>query len=109
TRLLNRVPDFDLIWLSNSRTPNILNQWRWPRSVLDIDDVPSAFQRTVWQNGAGLKEKWGAAIRMRLLGRRERFWKERFSVLSVCSELDRQYLGGGEHVHVIPNGFERPA
>src|SRR5208282_4644302 len=22
TRLLNRVPDFDLIWLSNSRTPN---------------------------------------------------------------------------------------
>jgi glycosyltransferase involved in cell wall biosynthesis len=30
-------------------------------------------------------------------------------VLSVCSEADRQYLGGGEHVHVIPNGFQRPA
>ena len=107
-RLLNRLKDFDLIWLLNSRTPNILNQWHWPQSVLDIDDLPSAFQRTVWQNGAGLKEKLQAGIQMRLSQRRERFWKERFSVLSVCSESDRQRLGDGKHVHVIPNGFERP-
>ena len=108
-RLLNRLNDFDLVWVLNSRTPNILNQWHWPRSVLDIDDLPSAFQRTVWQNGAGLKEKMKARVQMHLLKRRERSWKKRFSVLSVCSEADRQYLGGGEHVHVIPNGFERPA
>ena len=50
-----------------------------------------------------------AGVQMHLLKRREHFWKERFTVLSVCSEADRQYLGGGEHVHVIPNGFERPA
>lgn len=108
-RLLKRLNDFDLIWVLNSRTPNILNQWRWPRAVLDIDDLPSAFYRTVWQNGDSLKEKLKAGIQMRLSTRRERFWKERFSVLSVCSEEDRQYLGGGEHVHVIPNGFERQA
>src|SRR5947207_6939632 len=108
-RLLKRLKDFDLVWVLNSRTPNILNQWHWPNSVLDIDDLPSAFQRTVSQNGAGLNEKLKAGIRMCLLQRRERFWKERFSVLSVCSEADRQYLGGGEHIHVIPNGFERPA
>lgn len=108
-RFLKRLNDFDLVWVLNSRTPNILNQWLWPNSVLDIDDLPSAFQRTVSQNGAGLNEKLKAGIRMRLLQRRERFWKERFSVLSVCSEADRQYLGGGDHIHVIPNGFERPA
>lgn len=108
-RLLKRLKDFDLVWVLNSRTPNILNQWLWPNSVLDIDDLPSAFQRTVWQNGAGLSEKLKAGIRMRLLQRRERFWRQRFSVLSVCSEADRQYLGGGDHIHVIPNGFERPA
>lgn len=108
-RLLRRINDFDLVWVQNSRTPNILNRWDWPHAVLDIDDLPSAFQRTVWQNGAGVSEKLKAGIRMRLLQRRERFWKERFSVLSVCSEADRQYLGGGEHIHVIPNGFERPA
>ena len=106
-RLLDRLGDFDLVWVLNARTPNILNQWHWPRSVLDINDLPSTFQRTVWQNGAKLKEKLKAGVRMHLLKRREHFWKERFSVLSVCSEADRRYLGGGEHVHVIPNGFER--
>jgi len=108
-RLLNQLNDFDLIWVLNSRTPNILGQWRWPRSVLDIDDLPSGFQRTVWQNGNGMGEKVKAGLEMHLSRRRERFWKERFSVLSVCSQADRNYLGGEEHVHVIPNGFERPA
>ena len=107
-RLLNQLNAFDLVWVLNSRTPNILRQWHWPHSVLDLDDIPSTFQRTVWQNGAGLKEKLKAGIQMRLSRRRERFWKDRFSVLSVCSEADRRHLGGGEHVHVIPNGFERP-
>lgn len=107
-RLLNRLTDFDLIWVMNSRTPNILNQWHWPRAVLDIDDLPSVFHRTVWRNGASLKEKLKAGIQMHLSRRRESFWKERFDVLSVCSEADRQYLGGGDHIHVIPNGFERP-
>src|SRR5579862_7681760 len=78
-RLLRRMADFDLVWVGNSRTPNILNEWQWPRSVLDLDDVPSTFQRTVWENGAGLKEKWKARLQMQLLKRRELAWRERFS------------------------------
>jgi glycosyltransferase involved in cell wall biosynthesis len=107
-RLLRQLKDFDLVWVQNSRTPNILNQWSWPRSVLDLDDVPSTFQRSIWRNASGLKEKFKSGIHMRLQQRREQFWPKRFSVLSVCSEADRQYLGGGAHLHVIPNGFERP-
>jgi glycosyltransferase involved in cell wall biosynthesis len=109
TRLLERLKDFDLVWILNSRTPNVLNHWHWPRSVLDVDDVPSQFSRTVWRSCAGLKEKYRAGIGIFVLRCRERFWRKRFSVLSVCSEADRQYLGGGSHVHVIPNGFPRPA
>jgi glycosyltransferase involved in cell wall biosynthesis len=107
-RLLNDLDAFDLIWVQNSRTANILNRWRWPHSVLDIDDIPSTFQRSVWRNGSGLKQKFKAGLTMRLLRRRESFWKERFDALSVCSEADRKYLGGGKDIHVIPNGFERP-
>jgi glycosyltransferase involved in cell wall biosynthesis len=107
-RLVNSLGDFDLLWVLNSRTPNILNQWHWPRSVLDLDDVPSTFHRSVWQNGSDPKRRLKAGIQSILSTRRERFWKERFSVLSVCSEADRQQLGGGPHIHVIPNGFERP-
>ena len=55
-----------------------------------------------------MSEKVKAGMEMHLSRRRERFWRERFSVLSVCSEADRKYLRGGEHAHVIPNGFERP-
>src|SRR5206468_2721804 len=54
------------------------------------------------------KEKLKAGLTMVLLKRREQFWKKRFNTLSVCSEADREYLGGGEHIHVIPNGFSRP-
>jgi glycosyltransferase involved in cell wall biosynthesis len=108
-RLLNKLSDFDLVWVLNSRTPNILGQWNWPRSVLDIDDLPSGFQQTLWRNGVAMSEKVKAGLEMHISRRRERFWKERFSVLSVCSQSDRNHLGGGEHVHVIPNGFARPA
>jgi len=108
-RLLRRFKDFDLIWVLNSRTPNILDVWRWPRAVLDVDDVPSTFERTVWQNGSDLRTKFRAGVQMRLLKRREKFLRDRFDVLSVCSEADRKYLGGGAHIHVIPNGFEKPA
>jgi glycosyltransferase involved in cell wall biosynthesis len=41
--------------------------------------------------------------------RRESLLAERFSVLSVCSEEDRDYLGEAAKAHVIPNGFARPA
>ena len=108
-RLLCQLDEFDLIWVQNSRTPNILNQWSWPHSVLDIDDVPSTYQRTVWRNGTGLREKFKAGAKTLLLKRRELRLKDRFTALAVCSEGDRQYLGGGRHIHVIPNGFERPA
>lgn len=107
-RLLNQLNHFDLIWVLNSRTPNILGQWHWPRSVLDIDDLPSGFKRTVWKNGARMSERIKAGLEMHLCRRRERLWKKRFSVISVCSQADRTDLGGGKHVHVIPNGFERP-
>lgn len=108
TRLFNRLADFDLIWVLNSRTPNILNHWSWPRSVLDIDDVPSTFQRTIFQNGMSVAERLRAGATMHLFRRRERLLKKRFTALAVCSETDKQYLGGGEEIHVIPNGFERP-
>jgi glycosyltransferase involved in cell wall biosynthesis len=108
-RLLAEIDKFDLVWVLNSRTPNILDQWRWPHSVLDIDDVPSTYLRTIWQNGASLKDKLKAGVMMKLFKRREQLWTQRFSAISVCSENDRQYLGDGDRIHVIPNGFERPA
>jgi glycosyltransferase involved in cell wall biosynthesis len=106
--MLSRLPEYDLVWLHHLHTANVFGQWHWPRSVLDLDDIPSSFLRTVRQNGAGLGARIRAGLKIPVAQGRERLLRERFSILAVCSEADRQSLPWSENVHVIPNGFERP-
>src|SRR5262249_37918226 len=101
------IDSSDLVWLMNSRTPNVLMRWHWPHSHLDIDDVPSTYLRTVAANSSTFGLKIQAGARGRLLKRREYLYRRRFTTQSVCSELDRAYLGG-DRIHVIPNGYARP-
>ena len=108
-RIVSYFPEYDLVWVLNSRTPNILQHWRWPHAHLDLDDVPSTYLVGVSQTAATAGERWKAGVQRFLFRRREILFKERFTTLSVCSEEDRLYLGGGDQVHVISNGFERPA
>jgi polysaccharide biosynthesis protein PslH len=106
--LSEHLENFDLIWLHHFRTASVFERWKWPRSVMDVDDIPSTFQRTELQNSVGLGRRLRTRLRMRAAARRERLLGERFSVLSVCSEADRRYLNLQVPVHVIPNGFEAP-
>ena len=99
---------FDLIWLNCLRLVNMFGIWRWPRSMLDIDDLPSTYQLAEWRNGNRLMDRLRAGARVFPLKRREKLLQERFTVLGVCSEADRRCLGGDDRIHVIPNGFERP-
>lgn len=105
-RILGSLPDYDLVWLLNARTPNILGQWRWPNAHLDVDDVPSTYLRSLAAGMTNPISRLRARTQQWMLHRRELRLRERFVTLSVCSEPDRQYLGGGDSVHVIPNGFE---
>ena len=111
-RVLAAAKDFDLVWFCKLRTPNMFAQWRWPRAVADIDDVPSTFERSVLKTGLGFKEKLLTQMRVRSWVRQEKLLGERFSVLGVCSEGDQAYLqslGVRAPIHVIPNGYELPA
>lgn len=107
--VMGELPKYDLVWLHNMRTPNTLGRWAWPKSVMDVDDIPSTFYRTVREQATGLGARWSAGLKLLVARRREHFLAERFNVVSVCSEADRQYLGLQQKVHVIPNGFARPA
>ena len=107
-RLLDAIPQFDLIWLLNSRTANIAGIWKWPHAHLDIDDVPSTYARSARQASRSLLERMKLRLEEAMLRRREARFLERFTTLSVCSEADRRYLGGDARIHVIPNGFEDP-
>ncbi len=108
SRLLERLDEYDLVWVHHLRTANVFELWRWRRSVLDIDDLPGNFQRTAFLSGDSLKERCKAGLQMLAWRRRERFLGERFNVLAVCSEDDKKYLPGDAPAHVIPNGFDRP-
>jgi glycosyltransferase involved in cell wall biosynthesis len=99
---------YDLVWLLNSRTPNLIQRWSWPRSHLDIDDLPSTYLRSHARSVAGLGRRLKLQLQQRLMHRRELRLGERFPSLSVCSREDRDYLRN-DRIHVIPNGFERPA
>jgi glycosyltransferase involved in cell wall biosynthesis len=75
---------------------------------MDIDDVPSTYERSIWHNGTSLGTRLAAGWRMLVWRRREKLLAERFTVLGVSSEPDRRYLGSIGPIHVIPNGFDRP-
>ena len=106
--LVQSLGNFDLVWVHSVRTANMFELWRWPHSVLDIDDIPSTYELRVFGNSSRIMDRLKAGARVVTWRRREKFLRQRFTVLGVCSEVDRQYLGGGSHIHVIPNGFERP-
>ena len=108
TAIVTGFANYDLIWVMNSRTSNILQIGRWPRAHLDIDDVPSTYCRSARLSEARLGRRLKLRVQEGLLKRRESRLKHRFVTLSVCSENDRLYLGGYPNIHVVPNGFERP-
>lgn len=103
---------YDLVWFCKLRTANMFPRWRWANSVVDIDDVPSGFENSVWRREKQPVERAKAWIRYWSWRRRDARLADRFPVLGVCSEPDKAYLrslGVTGPVHVIPNGYERPS
>lgn len=98
--------EYDVIWFQGISIPNSLGRRNWPNAILDIDDVPSQFYRGKAREAGSSWERLMAARKSQLWSRREKVLLERFGIVGVCSEQDRKYLGGGERVHVIPNGFD---
>lgn len=109
--LVNRLGEFDLIWFFQLHSADMFSNAIWPRSVVDIDDVPSLCAGTTLQVEHRLRHRFLAFMRVLEWKRREKLLADRFAVLTVCSEEDRQYLQSMRlraPIHVIPNGFEKP-
>jgi glycosyltransferase involved in cell wall biosynthesis len=107
--LVDAQRQFDLIWFFKLRTANFFANARWPRSVVDIDDVPSTMERTLARSAPSFTRRARSRLRTLELRRHENHLDQRFSVLAVCSQADRDGLHSSVPVHVIPNGFARPA
>ena len=102
---------YDLLWFYKLRTANMFPRWAWSRSVADVDDVPSAYARSIWRFENGWRNRTVNGVRVVSWRRRDKLLGHRFSVLGVCSEEDRCYLrslGVKGPLHVIPNGYRKP-
>jgi glycosyltransferase involved in cell wall biosynthesis len=100
-----RIAVADLVWIHGLRFANILRRWRWPRTVLDIDDLASRFeaaQAAVSSGARRMRALWRAA----LWRRREKLLDERFDHVVVCSEEDGRHLRIKARIHVIANTFD---
>ena len=100
--------EFDLIWFFKLRTANLFANARWRRSIVDVDDVPSTMERTLWRNGSNVRPRIKAWTRMLILRLHEKHLSRRFDVFSVCSEADIATLDACRPIHLIPNGFAKP-
>jgi glycosyltransferase involved in cell wall biosynthesis len=108
-RLLILIREYDLVWVHGLRIANSFNLWRWPKTILDIDDIPSAVSKTGIVHGKDVEAKLRAFRRFRMWKRHEAHIFERFDAMAVCSEPDRAFFGNSERVFVIPNGFDAPS
>jgi len=102
---------FDLIWFFKQYCADMFPNVAWQRSVLDIDDLQSTYERAALRIG-GLPKRLMALRSCFVWRRRESLLGDRFTVLTVCSDEDKQYLGRlgvNANVQVIPNGYDRPS
>jgi len=106
--LQKQMAEYDLVWIHGLHIANASGLWRWPKSVLDIDDIQSAYHRSRRAQAKSPLEKLLCRRLVFLWRRREKKLAERFDAVCVCSEPDRQWLGGGEKIFTVPNGFDAP-
>lgn len=107
-RLRRLAAEHDLVWVHNLQMANHCGLWRWPRSVLDIDDIPSTQYRSEASHSASFLKKLRWRRQVWLWRRREGKLLERFDALCVCSEADRKLMRNSDRVFCLPNGFTPP-
>jgi glycosyltransferase involved in cell wall biosynthesis len=108
TFIMNSFDTYDLVWVHTMRTANGFQIYRWPHTVLDVDDIPSQMYSVRAGAGAGMMRRLLDCRMSFIWKRRESLLRDRFDALVVCSEKDRSYLGNVTRINVIPNGFNRP-
>lgn len=100
--------EHDLVWFHTLPAADCFGVQKWERSVMDLDDLNHI--KFKWKAGIdrGIRLKIANGLLVYKWQRRERRSLDRFSLVTVCSNYDKNVLSGGQRIHVIPNGFASP-
>lgn len=95
----------DLVWFHTVRIPDSIGKLKWNRSILDVDDLTSQLYASreltevpLIRRILDLRMKW-------IWKRREKIFLNRFDILCVCSEKDKDIFNRSPRVYVVRNGF----
>ena len=102
------IAQYDLVWIHGLSVADGFGLDRWPHSVLDIDDIPSSYYRSLLSQAQNPLDqlRWRRQIWIRR--RHESRLSRRFDAVCVCSEPDRRLLIPSNNLFVLPNGFDQP-
>ncbi len=99
----------DVVWFHTLPAADCFGIDRLPKSVMDIDDLNHVkYQMRTEYYDTGLRQKIAHKFLVFKWKKREIHVLDRFSLMTVCSNADKQYLGDDKRIYVIPNGFEPP-
>jgi glycosyltransferase involved in cell wall biosynthesis len=105
--VLRIIGEHDVVWVHSVLTANELAIYRWPHTVLDVDDVQSKVHMSSAIHNSNVFRAF-LDLRLSLVWRRrERRFLSRFDALTVCSDEDQRFFGNSPRVHVVKNGFNR--
>ena len=113
-----RMPKYDVVLSADAMCYELLGRHATGRQVVDLGDVPDrTFARELRfeANTAGLgmirpriAYRLGrGALNLHRYRRLQQDLRNQKVELLTCSLADRSYLGDGDHVLVVPNGYER--
>ena len=75
---------------------------------MDLDDLNHCKYEQRASHGETLRLRLSAKVQACKWKREEFGALKRFDKTIVCSRIDKDLLGGGENIHIVPNGFTRP-
>ncbi len=101
---------YDVAWFHTLPAADVFGKGQLPgqrlKTVMDLDDINEQKLRLACECASRLRKKLGEWVKAYKWHRREREAMQRFDAVCVCSDADKEYLGGHGNIYVVPNGFE---
>lgn len=99
----------EVIWFHTLGAAQPFSLPRTARMVMDLDDLNHCKYEQSARIQTTLRFRLSAHVQSYKWKRLEREALKRYAAVVVCSEQDKQLLGGGDKIAVVPNGFILPA
>ena len=102
------VSRHDIVWFHTLGAAHPFKSWKFPKSVMDLDDLRNHFYDQYANTVDNFRFKCSAKVQAFKWRKHQNEALEKFDRVIVCSEDDKDDLTRDDKVRVIPNGYVAP-